>query len=295
MNTNTATRFVNKSILYLKKYSPQILTGIGVGGFAATVVLAAKETLEVQPILDDHKVFIEHHEEMYEKGEIDKKEFGKNNLSVWFDTSKKIARLYAPAVGTGVLTLTCFLGSHKIMSQRNVALVAAYNALDGVYSRYREEVRMSIGEEEDRELFQRAVANPEVTPRDERSQYDEENENYLPKISQYAKYFDWNSSLYDDDADTNKTLLMYKERYLNDLLASRGHVFLNDVYDELDIPRTKAGAVVGWLYDYKEEGDGYIDLGIFQEVNAEAINGVTRSRWLLDPNVEGVVYDLLPN
>ena len=181
------------------------------------------------------------------------------------------------------------------MSQRNVALVAAYNALDGVYSRYREEVRKSIGEEEDRELFQRAVANPEVTPRDERSQYDEENENYLPKISQYAKYFDWNSSLYDDDADTNKTLLMYKERYLNDLLASRGHVFLNDVYDELDIPRTKAGAVVGWLYDYKEEGDGYIDLGIFQEVNAEAINGVTRSRWLLDPNVEGVVYDLLPN
>ena len=181
------------------------------------------------------------------------------------------------------------------MSQRNVALVAAYNALDGVYSRYREEVRKSIGEEEDRELFQRAVANPEVTPRDERSQYDEENENYLPNISQYAKYFDWNSSLYDDDADTNKTLLMYKERYLNDLLASRGHVFLNDVYDELDIPRTKAGAVVGWLYDYKEEGDGYIDLGIFQEVNAEAINGATRSRWLLDPNVEGVVYDLLPN
>ena len=46
MNTNTATRFVNKSILYLKKHSPQILTGIGVGGFAATVVLAAKETLE---------------------------------------------------------------------------------------------------------------------------------------------------------------------------------------------------------------------------------------------------------
>ena len=295
MNTNTATRFVNKSILYLKKYSPQILTGIGVGGFAATVVLAAKETLEVQPILDDHKVFIAHHEEMYVKGEINKKELGKNNLSVWFDISKKIARLYAPAIGTGVLTLTCFLGSHQIMSQRNVALVAAYNALDGVYSRYREEVRKSIGEEEDRELFQRAVANPEVTPRDERSQYDEENENYLPNISQYAKYFDWNSSLYDDDADTNKTLLMYKERYLNDLLASRGHVFLNDVYDELDIPRTKAGAVVGWLYDYKEEGDGYIDLGIFQEVNAEAINGATRSRWLLDPNVEGVVYDLLPN
>ena len=295
MNTNTATRFVNKSILYLKKYSPQILTGIGVGGFAATVVLAAKETLEVQPILDDHKVFIAHHEEMYVKGEINKKEYGKNNLLVLFDISKKIARLYAPAIGTGALTLTCFLGSNKIMSQRNVALVAAYNALDGVYSRYREEVRKSIGEEEDRELFQRAVANPEVTPRDERSQYDEENENYLPKISQYAKYFDWNSSLYDDDADTNKTLLMYKERYLNDLLASRGHVFLNDVYDELDIPRTKAGAVVGWLYDYKEEGDGYIDLGIFQEVNAEAINGATRSRWLLDPNVEGVVYDLLPN
>ena len=83
MNTNTATRFVNKSILYLKKYSPQILTGIGVGGFATTVVLAAKETLEVQPILDDHKVFIAHHEEMYVKGEINKKELGKNNLSVW--------------------------------------------------------------------------------------------------------------------------------------------------------------------------------------------------------------------
>ena len=286
MNKAIITRTANKSLLYLKKYSPQILTGFGVVSFGATVYLAAKETLDAPVIIEDHKVFIKIHNDAYENEEIDRKEYGKNNLAVWFDTGKKLLKLYAPSIGSGILTLSCFLGSQKIMKSRNVALVAAYNTLDGVYKRYREEVRGSIGEEEDRELFRRAVSNPEVTPADERGE-DGPN-NHTPKISIYAKYFDINSSLWDKDQDNNKALLMFKERYLNDMLCSRGHVFLNDVYDELDIPRTRAGSVVGWIYN---EGDGYIDLGIFTEENANAINGDIDARYLLDRNVQGVIYD----
>lgn len=288
MNKTTITRFANRSVLYLKKYSPQILLGIGGVSFGATVVLASKETLQLQPILDDHKFFMEHHQEQYEEGTIDRKEFGKNNLAVYTSTSKRLMKLYAPAVTLGVLSVSCFLGAHEIVRRRNVALVAAYNTLDTVYNRYREEVASKYGEDEDRELLSKAVANPEVTPAEDR----EVGGNSVDrlKVSQYAKYFDWNSSLWKSDSESNLTFLRYAQQFMNDLLCSRGHVFLNDVYDELDIPRTTAGAVVGWVY---EEGDGYIDLGIYTDENAPAINGEKESRFLLDPNVQGVIYDRL--
>ena len=83
MNKAIITRTANKSLLYLKKYSPQILTGFGVVSFGATVYLAAKETLDAPVIIEDHKVFIKINNDAYENEEIDRKEYGKNNLAVW--------------------------------------------------------------------------------------------------------------------------------------------------------------------------------------------------------------------
>jgi hypothetical protein len=79
----------------------------------------------------------------------------------------------------------------------------------------------------------------------------------------------------------------------------------NEVYDLLGIPRTKAGAVVGWV---KGHGDDFIDFGIFDdgvegyrgvkvcdtigEERRDFVNGY-RDSILLDFNVAGVIYDLI--
>ena len=48
--------------------------------------------------------------------------------------------------------------------------------------------------------------------------------------------------------------------------AVDGYLFLNDVYDLLGIPKSKAGQVVGWIYDKNNntDGDNYVSFGLVE-------------------------------
>ena len=76
------------------------------------------------------------------------------------------------------------------------------------------------------------------------------------------------------------------------MLHARGHVFLNEVYDALGIPRSKEGSVVGWVLN--GEGDGYVDFGIFSDPDNQSLRDFVNGREgsiLLDFNVDGVIWD----
>ena len=62
---------------------------------------------------------------------------------------------------------------------------------------------------------------------------------------------------------------------------------MNEVYDALEIPRTKAGQMVGWVF---EDENSYVDFGLNDPRNAEFINGKTADA-LLNFNVDGVIID----
>ena len=112
----------------------------------------------------------------------------------------------------------------------------------------------------------------------------------LEGYSDYAKFFDEGCREWDKDPEYNLTFLKCQENYANDLLKSKGHLFLNEVYDMLGIPRTKAGQIVGWIYDEENPiGDNYVDFGIYdvyKEANRNFVNGYERNI-LLDFNVDG--------
>ena len=111
-------------------------------------------------------------------------------------------------------------------------------------------------------------------------------------ISQYARFFDESCINWSKTPEYNLMFLNGQQNFANDLLNARGHVFLNEVYDMLGIPRSQAGAVVGWV---KGVGDDYIDFGIFEGKTAAArafVNGAERNI-LIDFNVDGVIYDLI--
>ena len=84
----------------------------------------------------------------------------------------------------------------------------------------------------------------------------------------------------------------------NDKLRDRGHLFLNEVYDMLGMQRSKAGNIVGWLYnpdDPDYPGDGYVDFGIYDlydETKRRFVNGYEKSI-LLDFNVDGNIWELM--
>ena len=112
-------------------------------------------------------------------------------------------------------------------------------------------------------------------------------------FSQYARFFDDVCVGWTKEAEYNKAYLMNTQKYMNDKLRANGYLFLNDVYDTLGIPRTKAGQIVGWIYNEEHPiGDNFVDFGLTSERNRNFINGFENVA-LLDFNVDGNILDLI--
>ena len=122
----------------------------------------------------------------------------------------------------------------------------------------------------------------------EQTEENVENQAY----SVYARFFDEASPVWTKDAEANLMFLKTTETFANDKLKSQGYLFLNDVYDMLGIARTKAGQVVGWIYDEQNPiGDNHVDFGIYKgDGSRRFVNGYERSV-LLDFNVDGNILD----
>lgn len=111
--------------------------------------------------------------------------------------------------------------------------------------------------------------------------------------SYYARFFDEGCTGWTKDSEFNLIFLKQQQNYANELLRKKGHLFLNEVYDMLGIPRTKAGQMVGWIYNEKNPiGDNFVDFGINNARNKDFVNGYERII-LLDFNVDGEILDLI--
>ena len=108
-------------------------------------------------------------------------------------------------------------------------------------------------------------------------------------VSQYARFFDDGCTGWTRDARWNLTYLLDQQRYCNQLLQKQGYLFLNDVYRALGIPPSKAGQVVGWIYDKKNPiGDNFVEFNICSQRNVNFIKGL-ENVVLLDFNVDGEI------
>lgn len=69
------------------------------------------------------------------------------------------------------------------------------------------------------------------------------------------KTFDRNSNAWIGDGSYNRMFVYRQLDYAFTLLKSRGHLFINEVYDMLAMPRTKSGQIMGWVYDELNDRD----------------------------------------
>ena len=305
--TNKMTRAFHMSGLKFKKYSPEILIGLGVVGTVASAAMACKATLKVNDVIEPAKHDIEKIHAATENGvteagqEYSQEDSKKDLTIVYVQTGVKLIKLYAPAVILGTLSLTGILASHNIMRKRNVGLAAAYAAIDTGFKEYRGRVIERFGKEMDRELKYNIKAQ-EVEEKVVDENGEEKNvtsvvEVVRPSIgSQYARFFDETCTGWTRDAETNFMTLKTAQEYATDKLSKQGYLFLNDVYDMLGMQRSRAGQVVGWVYDEDDAtGDNYVDFGIFDvhdDNKRRFVNGFEKSV-LIDPNVDGPILDLL--
>lgn len=308
--TENVGRAFNKTKLGVKKHSPEILVIGGAIGVVASAIMACRATTKLSEITKEHKTMVEqihtvanHPEKIMAEGKTYTKEDAKKDLAITYTkTSLQVAKLYAPSVILGVLSLTCMISSNNILRKRNVALAAAYSAVDNGFKKYRSNVVERFGQEVDKELRYNIKAKEfeEVTTdengKEKKVKKTVDVASIDPQYSAYAKIFDETCSEWQKDAEHNLWYLRQQQNYANEKLKANGHLFLNEVYDMLGIPRTKAGQIVGWIYDDKNPnhtGDNHVDFGIYNiniESNREFINGYEHSI-ILDFNVDGPIFD----
>jgi len=284
------SRTAARGALQLSKTSPQVLFGIGVAGMVGSTVLACRATLKMSDVLEKAQGNLETAREL-DHPDYSERDRSRDVSLIYFQTGVQVFKLYLPAIVVGGVGIAALTSSHRILTSRNVALTAAYGALEKGFNQYRARVIDKYGEDEDRN-FRYGTREETITDPDTGKKKTVTRVAVDGDPSIYARFFDSYSTEWSKEPEYNLIFLKCQQNYANDLLRARGHVFLNEVYDMLGIPRSKAGAVVGWVLSKNGETDNFINFGVFDgnDKARDFVNGLENSI-LLDFNVDGVIYD----
>lgn len=302
--STSAARFAGKAEFTIKKNSPEILLGAGIVGFVGTIVLACRATCRADEVLEFHIRKIKDIEDAKEIADADPEGEMSYDIEIYrqdkairyLKTTGSLAKLYAPTVAVGALSLACILTSRNIMQKRYLGVVAAYNGLSAAFEEYRKRVRDEYGEGLDKH-FRYGTTYEELPVYDENGKKTKEKEQVektetgmVMQTDDSCRFFDSSNPNWDKNPAFSMMWLRGQQNILNDILHTRGHVFLNEVYDALGFPHTPQGAVLGWI---DGEGDNCIDFGLYdpnKENVRRFVNGVDNVI-MLEFNHDGVIWD----
>lgn len=294
---NAVTTRSAKVLLRAQKNSPQVLFYSGLALMGATVVSSARGTLKLEAVLDDIKAdredvqrVADRHPEKYSERDITKL-----NAYVTVKGAARVAKLYLPAIGLGVAAVSCLTASHNTLSRRNAGLSAALAATERAMESYRGRVREAYGDERELSLW-RGESTETVPVLD-----DEGRETKSTKKvktggghSPYARIWGQDTTNeWDPQPEYNLAKLRSVQEYGTLVLNSKGHLFLNEIFDELGLDRTPAGAVVGWLSKKEGGNDGYVDFGVLEDgAKLSFLDFATgrENHIMLDFNVDGEIW-----
>lgn len=305
---SNAAKTAGKAEFMIKKKSPEILLGLGIVAFVGTVVAACNATSRADEVLEFHKKKVKDihdakeiadanpEEELSYEDEVYRMDLGIRYLK----TTGSLVKLYAPSVALGTLSIACILASRNIMQKRYLGMVAAYNSLSIAFGDYRKRVIETEGTGADRYYRYGAPIkavptgeiekDPDTGKKIKQCELQEQMDSSLIPSDDTCRFFDSSNPNWDKNPTFSMMWLRGQQNILNDLLHTRGHVFLNEVYDALGFPHTPQGAVLGWL---DGEGDDCIDFGLYDA----AKDGVRRfvngedNVIMLEFNHDGPIWD----
>lgn len=303
------SRSLHKVGFKIKKHSPEILVVTGVIGIVTSTVMACKATMKVNDIVEETKETIDTIHDSVGKGlhtsdgeEYTQEVANKDLAIVYTQTAVKFVKLYGPAVAIGVASIGCMIGSNHILRKRNVALAAAFTAMETSFKDYRGRVIDRFGKELDKELrFGIKAKEVEETVVDENGK-----ETTVKKTvsvvdpntarSIYSVVFCEGNAGWTRNAEMNKVFLIQQQNYANDKLRLNGFLTLNDVYEMIGAQKTAYGQIAGWVYTEDSSiGDNFVDFGIFDVTNEKAcdfVNGYEKSI-ILDFNCIGNILEYI--
>ncbi len=299
----TVKRAIGVTKVKLNQKAPEIAIISGVGAMFGGTFIACKVTLKLDDILSEHNETLEKvetaAETMPEKYSQEDKEHDIKIVRI--QTGVKIVKAYLPAALMMIGGATSILVGNSMHKKRAATLTASLAAMTESFREYRKRVAERYGEDAERRirfnLKEEKIEETEVDPETGKEKKVKKKVDVLDgdpgKYSPYAVIFDPASREWSKDPDQNFLFLRAQQKLANAKLISQGYLFLNEVYAALDIPETKEGHQVGWIYDPKLGKDNFIDFGIY-DVRKEPVrdfqNGYERNI-ILDFNVDGPIVD----
>lgn len=295
-----ATLKSSRALLVARKYTPEALVVAGVGAMLTGTVLACKQTLKVNDALEPHLADLEKVKLGLSKlpaEEYSKSDAARDRVIIYTRMGVDLLKIYAvPAVLMSLGAMSIF-GAHRIMVVRNAGLAAIAAATDKAFKEYRGRVVEKFGEDEDialRHGFEmKDLKRKDTDGNDVTVPVFKPYSTGVDGLSMYARWFDKDSSKWNSIPSYNQMFVAQCQDFANDMLHSRGHLFLNEVYDLLGLKRSSEGNIVGWLEN--GSGDGYVDFGLYssnKNNSRQFVNGY-ESCALLDFNVDGPILEMI--
>mgnify|MGYP000546898592 CR=1 FL=1 len=221
----------------------------------------------------------------------------KNRLAFALDAARHIA----PTVIIGGTTIALIYFSNSISRKRMAALSAAYFAVQNAFDNYKAKMVDTLGKETVDKIVQPKLPNygktaEEILENDDRNDAADVTDAVLSMVrecSPYARIIsETSSTAWDPNEDYTVMNLAEIQAWANRRLQKKGHLFLNEVFDQLGLSRMKEGALVGWLKN--GEGDGYVSFGDFESAIYRVPDYERKSihsNVVVDFNVDGVIWD----
>lgn len=293
MNFSVVKTFGSKIYMKLRKISPELALAGGIACGVGAIVAGCLASRHVDDIINDAKNDLDSIQAIAENDQV----LREASFTVYKTAAWELTRLYAPTVALGIASMGLILASHGILSKRYVGLSAAYTTLDGAFKDYRKRVAESLGEDAEKILAASGHTEKNIKLENEEGKVETKKTNsiVIPDHKNSPYEFDYNrftATSWQANADYNEMYLRNTQSYFNDLLQFRGHVFLNEVLDQLGIARTPAGAVCGWV---KGAGDDYIDFGYWDTFKHDYSidSDLCVKNIHLDFNCDGSIWDMI--
>lgn len=283
----------------ISKHAPTILSVTASAGVIATGYLAWKAGTRFEDVegrdWDRRKECLRNADTIPDE-DVPKIE-RKNRILFILDT----VRTVAPAAIVGAATITMIYFSNSISKKRLAAMGAAYATLQTAFDGYKRTMVEALGKESVDKILKPKLPNvgksaEEILSSDNKSDAAHVSDavvNSLKALSPYARIIaEESSTCWDPNEDYTSQNLAAVQLWANRRLERKGHLFLNEVFDQLGLSRTREGAVVGWLKN--GEGDGYVSFGDFDaSIYRVPSDDYTRvdSNFIVDFNVDGVIWD----
>ena len=234
MNKEGLKRTIKSAERVLTKYSPGILTGIGITGMIGATFMAVKATPKALYLIETKK----------EEAEVEEL------TSV--ETIKTCWKCYIPATLTTVVSAACLIGASTVSAKRNAALATAYSISEAALREYQEKVVEVIGEKKEKAVRD-AVAKDQI----ERDPVTKSEVVIIDSNSNTLCYEPLSGRYFKSTIDKIKKAEIKLDRQM----IQEMYVSLNDFYWEIGLDGTDLGDKMGWNLS-----KGYMDLSFSSQL-----------------------------